>query len=57
MREAVRARLSPAVAYRFETGGHYPYILRPALYTALIEEQLGLSPRSADWGEGEMRVR
>ncbi len=57
MREAVRARLKPSVAYRFETGGHYPYILRPALYAALIEEQLGLSPKGADWGQGAIRVR
>lgn len=57
MREAVRARLSPAAAYRFESGGHYPYILRAPLYTALIEEMLGLTPVSADWGAGALRIR
>lgn len=58
MREEVRARLKPSVAYRFETGGHFPYAARPALYTALLEEQLGLVPAgSTEWGEGEARAR
>lgn len=56
MRDAVRARLAPAVAYRFEGGGHYPYILRPALYTALIVEQIGLDGGGL-WGEGAVRTR
>ena len=58
MRDEVRARLKPSVAYRFESGGHFPYVARPALYTALLEEQLGLVPTgSTAWGEGEVRVR
>jgi len=58
MRDEVRARLNPSVAYRFESGGHFPYVARPALYTALLEEQLGLVPAgSTAWGEGEVRVR
>lgn len=57
MREAVRARLEPTVAYRFEWGGHFPYVSRPDLYVALLEEQLGLPVTHENWGEGEMRVR
>lgn len=57
MREAVRARLEPAVAYRFLSGGHFPYVVRPALYTALLEEQLGLAVTGDGWGEGELRER
>ncbi|MBE0693911.1 MAG: alpha/beta hydrolase [Aquamicrobium sp.] len=58
MRDEVRARLNPSVAYRFESGGHFPYVARPALYTALLEEQLGLVPAgSTAWGEGEVRAR
>jgi pimeloyl-ACP methyl ester carboxylesterase len=51
MRAAVRARLSPGVAYRFLSGGHFPYVARPALYTALLRERLGLAPRSG-WTAG-----
>jgi maspardin len=57
MREAVRARLKPSVAYRFEWGGHFPYIARPDLYVALLEEQLGLPVAREGWGNGEMRAR
>ena len=35
MRDEVRAVLEPAVAYRFESGGHFPYIVRPKLYTVI----------------------
>ena len=37
MRQAVRARLSPSAAYRFRDVGHFPYAVRPADYTALLE--------------------
>ena len=57
VRDAVRARLNPAVAYRFESGGHFPYVVRPALYTAMLEEQLGLPVIGDGWGEGEVRAR
>ncbi|APH71571.1 alpha/beta fold hydrolase [Aquibium oceanicum] len=57
MREAVRARLKPGVAYRFESGGHFPYVVRPALYTALLEEQLGLPLTGEGWGKGAVRAR
>jgi pimeloyl-ACP methyl ester carboxylesterase len=57
MREAVRARLKPAVAYRFESGGHFPYVTRPALYTGLLEEQLGLKLTGEGWGGGAVRTK
>ncbi|MGF9759876.1 alpha/beta hydrolase [Microvirga sp. 0TCS3.31] len=57
MREAVRARLDPSVAYRFESGGHFPYVARPDLYVSLLEEQLGLSVTRESWGGGELRAR
>ena len=57
MRAAVRARLSPVVSYRFLWGGHFPYVVRPALYTALIEQTLGLVTTGPDWGVGDVRSR
>jgi maspardin len=57
MRTAVRARLSPATAYRFLWGGHFPYVVRPDDYTALLEEALGLKITGPDWGEGRERSR
>ncbi|WP_187972763.1 alpha/beta fold hydrolase [Aquibium microcysteis] len=55
MRAAVRARLRPAVAYRYLHGGHFPYIARPALYTAMLEQIMGLSGTGHDWGAGPER--
>jgi len=57
MRDAVRARLAPSVAYRFEWGGHFPYVARPDLYVALLEEQLGLPVTRESWDQGELRAR
>ncbi len=54
MREAVRARLEPGRAYRFAAGGHFPYVVRPAEYKALLEEQLGLQVTGAVWPDGAM---
>lgn len=57
MRDEVRAVLRPAVAYRFESGGHFPYAVRPELYTAILEEQLGLVPAgSTPWGNAVVRA-
>lgn len=44
MREAVRAALRPGQAWRFGWGGHFPYVVRPAEYTAILEQALGLAP-------------
>ncbi|MBL4768301.1 MAG: alpha/beta hydrolase [Rhodobacteraceae bacterium] len=56
MREAVRARLSPSVAYRFTDGGHFPYLARPADYTSLLEQVMGLNITGPDWGTENERV-
>lgn len=57
MRAAVRARLAPSVAYRFRTGGHFPYLARPGAYVALLEQAMGLEVSGPDWGTGEERCR
>ncbi|NOX74799.1 MAG: alpha/beta hydrolase [Alphaproteobacteria bacterium] len=49
---AVRARLQPRRAFRFKTGSHFPYVTRPAEYTALLEQVLGLSPTGPVWPKG-----
>jgi len=56
MRAAVRARLSPSVAYRFLSGGHFPYVARPGDYTALLEQVMGLESDGPDWGQAAERV-
>ena len=50
-RAAVRARLAPGAAFRFDWGGHFPYLCRPDLYSGLIAARLGLAPL-AGWGPG-----
>lgn len=57
MRAAVRARLKPSVAYRFRDGGHFPYVVRPADYTALLEQVMDLDVTGPDWGTASERVR
>lgn len=57
MRSAVRKRIEPAAAYRFTTGGHFPYVVRPGDYTALLEQAMGLALTGPDWGTGKERVR
>ena len=49
MREAVREALEPGKAFHFTSGGHFPYVVRPAVYTALIEERLGLEVTGEIW--------
>ena len=56
MRAAVRARLNPGCAYRFLSGGHFPYVARPADYTGLLEQVMGLALTGTDWGTGEERA-
>jgi len=51
-RDRVRRRLAPGAAFRFLTGGHFPYLARPELYAALIAARLGLAPLPAAWGPG-----
>ena len=57
MRAAVRERLKPGAAYRFTWGGHFPYVVRPADYTAMLEQALGLPVTGPHWGDGAERVR
>lgn len=56
MRAAVRARLKPGTSYRFLHGGHFPYVARPAAYTALLRQVMGLGASGPDWGAGPERV-
>ncbi|WP_417588157.1 alpha/beta fold hydrolase [Pararhodobacter oceanensis] len=51
MRDAVRARNAPAKGFRFMWGGHFPYLLRPELYSNLLLARLGLAELSGDWQE------
>lgn len=51
-RRAVRARLNPGATFGFVTGGHFPYLARPDLYTGLIAARLGLAPLPTAWGPG-----
>ncbi|MBR9849827.1 MAG: alpha/beta hydrolase [Rhodobacteraceae bacterium] len=55
MRAGVRARLSPSVAYRYLSGGHFPYIARPDTYTALLEQVMGLDVTGPNWGQEQER--
>lgn len=57
MRAAVRACLTPSVAYRFSCGGHFPYVARAAEYTALLEQVLELPSTGPDWGTDSERCR
>ena len=57
MREEARALLQPGTSYRFNWGGHFPYVVRPALYVSLLETELGLPLTSEGWGEGAVRAR
>ncbi|MFP4274026.1 MAG: alpha/beta fold hydrolase [Paracoccaceae bacterium] len=55
MRDSVCARLEPATLFRFLWGGHFPYVVRPAAYTGLIEQAMGLDLTGEDWGAGALR--
>lgn len=57
MREEARALLQPGTSYRFNWGGHFPYVVRPALYVSLLETELGLPLTGEGWGEGAVRAR
>lgn len=57
MRQAVRDRLAPSTAYRFLHGGHFPYAVRPADYTAMLEQIMGLRVTGPDWGGEVERKR
>lgn len=53
MRAVVRERFAGSEGYRFSWGGHFPYVLRPDLYSGLIRARMGLADLPAAWVEGE----
>lgn len=53
MRELVRERLKPCKAFHFKSGGHFPYVVRPRAYTAMLEERLGLEVTGDAWPDAE----
>ncbi|WP_025897044.1 alpha/beta fold hydrolase [Sneathiella glossodoripedis] len=55
MREAVRMRNSPRLAFQFGWGGHFPYVVRPDEYTKLLEEVLQIEADDFEKGSTEVR--
>lgn len=53
MRAAVRARLAPAVGFRFRQGGHFPYLSRAGASTAILLARLGIAPLQGWERDGE----
>ncbi|MEH6496448.1 MAG: alpha/beta hydrolase [Pseudomonas marincola] len=54
IKNAVRERLNPSSAFRFLWGGHFPYVVRPELYTSLLEKSLGLQVTGPTWKDGSL---
>jgi pimeloyl-ACP methyl ester carboxylesterase len=52
-RDAVRARNNPKSAYQFTWGGHFPYVVRPQEYTALLKDALGIGEATFTQPQGE----
>lgn len=48
-RHRLRGQLDAGAGFRFHTGGHFPYLVHPALYTAAIRFRLGLTPLDPGW--------
>ena len=57
MRDLVRERLKPGKVFHFKTGGHFPYVVRPRAYTAILEERLGLDITAEAWPDSERSVQ
>lgn len=51
-RARVRRQQNAGATFRFQTGGHFPYLAWPTLYTAVVKNRLGLAPLPAEWGAG-----
>jgi len=51
-RQRLRGQLDAGAAFRFQTGGHFPYLAHPSQYTAVIRYRLGLDPRAPGWVRG-----
>jgi pimeloyl-ACP methyl ester carboxylesterase len=45
VQDDVRRRYPRARAYRLRFGGHYPYVMDPAAYTAILARHMGLGAR------------
>ena len=56
VRDAVRTHLDPARTFRFAHGGHFPYILRPDVYTAMVAACLGLEETDDPWPPGPISI-
>ena len=56
IQQGVRSFLSPATVYRFNNGGHFPYVIQPTAYLSILQEQLGLQITGTNWGSGKERV-
>lgn len=55
IRAGVRDALDPEITFRFTSGGHFPYVVHPQKYTAILEEGLGLNITGPDWGTEKTR--
>lgn len=53
LQAGVRDRLAGAGVFRFAWGGHFPYVVRPDLYTGLIRARMGLAPMPDVWRGGQ----
>lgn len=53
MRDMVQSRLKPGKVFHFKSGGHFPYVVRPQAYTAILEERLGLEVTGESWPDAE----
>jgi len=52
LRAAVRKRFAASDTFEFLWGGHFPYVLRPDLYTGLIRARMGLAQLPDAWQTG-----
>lgn len=52
MQAGVRDRFAGSPVFRFAWGGHFPYVLRPELYSGLIRARLGLDELPSQWRDG-----
>lgn len=54
--QTVHVHLDAGVCYRFRHGGHFPYVVRPDEYNAMLSERLRLADGASIWGEGRERA-
>lgn len=54
-RHRLRNQLDAGAGFRFQTGGHFPYLAHPALYTAAIRYRLGLTSLDPGWMSEQVR--